>query len=166
MCSPTAVLAIQAVAVGVQTVSATQQARVENKALRFNAAVAERDAAVSEQQAADASERGMIAEKQHRLRISGLQSTQRSLFAASGVQVGAGSPLDVAASTAFAGESDALTIRLNAAREAAAFQGRAQGFRATSSLLRGRRVNTGGVAGRTLLTGVASIIGTQAFLRR
>ena len=76
------------------------------------------NAFVEEQAAKDAETRGALDEQQFRQQIRGTIGKQRAGFASQGVDVGAGSALDVQADAAYLGELDALTIRNNAAREA------------------------------------------------
>jgi hypothetical protein len=82
------------------------------------AKVADFNAHVADLQSQDAIDRGAQAESRYRAQVKGFIGSQRAGFAASNVDVGFGSAVDVQADTAFTGELDALTIRNNAAREA------------------------------------------------
>lgn len=90
------------------------------------AEVADFNAHVADLQGADAIERGAEAEQRFRTQIRGAIGAQRAGQAASNVDVGFGSAVDVQADAAYLGELDALTIRTNAAREAWGYQ--VQGF--------------------------------------
>jgi hypothetical protein len=87
------------------------------------------NAQVSDMEASDAIARGALAEKRQRQNVKLLIGSQRAGFAAGGVDVNDGSAVDVQADTARQGELDALTIRLNAAREAWGFKNQATDFR-------------------------------------
>ena len=94
----------------------------KQKALEFNAKVAE-------MQAVDALARGAEDEERFRMVVKGLIGSQRAGFAGQNVDVGIGSPVDVVADSAYLGELDALTIRNNAAREAWGYRVQAENFR-------------------------------------
>jgi hypothetical protein len=82
------------------------------------AQLAEYNAGVAGWQAQDAIERGVQEEAKYRRQVQGIVGAQRAGFAASNVDVGFGSAVDVQADAAYLGELDALKIRNNAAREA------------------------------------------------
>jgi len=94
------------------------QAQAQQQQYDYQAQVNENNKQIAEWQAQDATDRGAIKEKQHRIKISQLKGRQRSVIAASGVEVDSGSALDILGDTAELGELDALTIRSNAEREA------------------------------------------------
>lgn len=112
-------------AIGGTALSAVGQVKAGNA----SKAAAEFNAKVAEAQADDAIVRGQISEARYRQGVRVLIGSQRAGFAAQGVDVGVGSPVDLVADTAFIGELDALTIRNNAAREAWGFRMNAQSFR-------------------------------------
>ncbi len=100
--------------------------------------------------AADAIHRGQIEEDAARTRTRMLVGEQSAAFAASGVELGSGSPASVTADTAMFGELDALTIRSNAQREAWGYKSQAEEFARKKRLtLSSARNDTGA----TLLTG-------------
>lgn len=74
--------------------------------------------------AEDALKRGVAEEQAQRRKTAALESRQRAVLAASNVDIGSGSPLQILSDTAMLGELDAQTIRNNSEREAA--QHRAQ----------------------------------------
>jgi hypothetical protein len=100
--------------------------------------------------AADAIHRGDIAEQTARTRTRLLISQQRAAYAASGVELGSGSPLSTTADTALFGEMDALTIRNNAQREAWGYVAQSDDFKRKSDLL---KISARNDTGTTLLTG-------------
>lgn len=85
---------------------------------KTNQKIANRNADISRRQAADARFRGGEAEGRQRLATAMKIGEQRAQMSAAGIDVGAGSALDVLGDTAAFGEQDALTIRANAEREA------------------------------------------------
>jgi hypothetical protein len=106
--------------------------------------------------AADAIHRGDIEEQNARTRTRLLIAQQRANYAASGVEVGTGSPLAVTSDTAMFGEMDALTIKNNAQREAWGYIGQSEDFKRKAGLTKlAARNNTGS----TLLTGGSQALG-------
>lgn len=150
---------IGALGLGIKTVGAIQQARAENKAAEYNAKLAEQNAAMQEAQAQDAVVRGQEEERRHRNNVANMVSDQRAAFAASGVAVDSGAPLDVIAQTAYMGEEDALTIRANAAREAWGNKVQASNYLSQAKLLRKSKTNPYLGAAGGLLTGRSSLPG-------
>lgn len=69
--------------------------------------------------AEDALRRGAAAEEAQRRKQAALAGRQKAVMAASNVDLGSGSPLDIIGDTAVLGELDAQTIRSNAKRESA-----------------------------------------------
>lgn len=100
--------------------------------------------------AADAVHRGDIAEQNARTRTRLLIAQQRAGYAASGVEVGSGSPLATTADTAMFGELDALTIKNNAQQEAWGYLAQSEDFKRKSQLIKAAAKNN---TGSTLLTG-------------
>lgn len=84
---------------------------------------------MAEAQATDAVARGKEQEAVFRQGIRGMIGSQRAGFGASGLDVGTGSAVDVQADTAYWGEIDALTIRVNASREAWGYKVTAEDYR-------------------------------------
>ena len=119
---------------------------------QYQSAMAQRRAAEMQQRigrglAADAETRGAFDVAQHYQQVARAQGTQRAMLAASGVDVGSGSALDILTDTGAFGDLDARIIRSNAER--AAYGHRAQAATGTppASPWMG--------AGATLLTGAA-----------
>lgn len=127
-------LIITAASTAVSVAGQQQQARAQESASKFQAAVARNNAIIAERKAQDAIERGKIAEREKREETAQLIARQRAAAAASGVLVDTGSILDITSDTAGLGELDALTIRSNAAREAQAFRDQAAGFESEAQL--------------------------------
>jgi len=150
-------LAVSAIGVGLQTYSSFQEADARNDAAEYNARINEQNARTAELQAKNATERGQIEEKQHRLRVGQLKGTQRSSFAASGVLVDEGSAFDTLLDTTEFGELDALTIRHNAATEAWNFKNQSSAFKNQATLSRQKKTSPFLGAGATLLTGASKL---------
>lgn len=91
------------------------------------------NAEVSEQLAQQALDKGRTDEEMYRQGVKTLEGAQRTDFAGQGVEVDTGSPVDVAADTAYLGEQDAQQIRLNAQREAWGYRAQAQSQRMQGS---------------------------------
>jgi hypothetical protein len=115
-----------------------QQSKATAAASNYNAQIAEMNAKISDKQAKDALERGKQEEQQKRMQTAQLAGRQRAAFAANGVDLSFGSPLDTIIDTAKLGEIDALNIRTNANREAYAYNMQATNQRAGATLDRMR----------------------------
>jgi hypothetical protein len=171
MCSPNMPMLMGALGLGLQTFGAAREVQAQNQAAEYNAAIArqnayiqEENARLAEQRAADATRRGEIEEKQHRLRVSQFIGEQRTSFAGSGVVVGSGSPLTNVQDTAAAGEYDALTIKHNAAMEAwgNTMQARnerliGQTYSTQAQMYQSQKRSPLLAAGSTMLTGMNSL---------
>ncbi len=125
MAAFTAMAIMAGISTGFSIYNQVRAGRQEKKAGEQQREVAESQAElldfnadIADQQAQDALVRGQQEEQRFRQGIDGIIGHQRAAAAASNVDVGFGSPLDVQADAAFLGEQDALTIRTNAAREA------------------------------------------------
>lgn len=94
----------------------------------------EYNAQVADMQADDAVARGRTAEDRHRVNVRRLIGSQRAAFANSGQDPNIGNAVDVQGDTASLGELDALTIRLNAAREAWGYKVQSIDYRARGEL--------------------------------
>lgn len=145
---------------GLSAVGQYQQGQAAKAQAEFQAGVARNNQIVAERQADDALERGRLAEQQKRLQIAQLGGRQRASFAASGVALDEGSPLDILGDTAAFGAYDLLSIRSNAGREAYGYRQKAADFGTEAGLLSasGRAQAQGGLldAGKTLLGGAGS----------
>jgi len=102
----------------------------------YNARVATYNAKVAELQAQDAIARGQIAESTARASTASKVGAIRADYGAQGVNVDVGSPAEVVRSVASGGALDAMTVRLNAAREAWGFSVQAASERSQSEAIR------------------------------
>lgn len=146
---------------GMQVMGSMQQGQAQKQQAEYQAAVARNNQIIANQQAADAERRGAEAEKNQRVKTQMQIGTQMAKFGGSGVELNDGSPVDIFADTAAAGEYDALTVRSNAQREA--WGHRVQGMNAGAQAglydLQGANAERAGNmgAGASLLTGLGSI---------
>jgi hypothetical protein len=97
---------------------AYDSASAQKSSLGYEAAVARNNAQLAEYQAVNTEAIGAQREQQSRLHTASVMGAQRAGLAASGVELGQGSALDVLATTAHVGEMDAMTIKDNTARTA------------------------------------------------
>jgi len=131
----------------------------------YNARVAEYNAKVSELQQKDAISRGQTAESTTRSVTAQQVGAARASFGAQGLNLDVGSPRDVVQSIATVGAVDAMTVRLNAAREAWGFGVQAEGEKAQATAIRNKGTvdaynakNAGAEAKRAGIYGAASTI--------
>lgn len=152
---------ISMVSTAFQMYGSYQQGKAQQAQYDYQAQVNENNRKIAEWQAQDAIKRGDIEEKRHRLKVEQLKGRQRSVLAASNVEIDSGSALDTLGDTAELGELDALTIRSNAEREAYDYRVSAmnQGAEAGANRLAGRNARTAGNYGAmtSLLTGANSM---------
>jgi hypothetical protein len=134
-----------------------QQGQAAAASARYNAKIGEMNATLAERRSRDALQRGAIEEQRKRMEVGRIRGQQTAAMAATGVDVGFGSPLDLIVDTSVLGELDALTIRTNAYRESYEHKVDAANKRAGAnlSLMQGQNAMTSGYlsAGGTVLTG-------------
>ena len=140
-----------------QTVGTIQQGMAQANAYKAQAKAMDQNAAYAKDQARDAIDRG--GKEEHRLRERGRQfaASQKTGFAASGLDTGSGSALNILMDTATGVEEDAATIRTNAQREKYGFDVQATNYRNQANMARAAAKNTqiGTLfsAGATILNG-------------
>ena len=113
--------ALPYIAAGVTAVSAISSAQAQAGAAKYNQRIAEQNAEMARQQ-------GIAAEQAQRRHSEQVIGQMRANYAASGVDVGQGSPLDVLGESARMAELDALNTRYN-------YQVRATGYANQSDIL-------------------------------
>jgi len=141
---------ISYVGIAVSAASTAYAITAQRAQARYQGQVEEENRKLAMLAADDAIQRGDVEEQAARMRTRQLISLQDAKFAASGVEVGSGSALDVTMDTAQFGELDALTIRNNAQREAWGYLSDATAASRRSSLT---RASARTQSGATLLTG-------------
>jgi hypothetical protein len=136
----------------------------------YEASLLEQNAGLAQQQAADATARGALAEQQIRGQTRQTVGAQRVGLAGQGIDTNVGSAADVQAETSSLGAFDAMTTRLNAARESWGYKVQATDYRNKAALTRAGARNMAGAqrtgAYGTLLTTAASLAGQAKEWRR
>ena len=161
MCTPMLATMFQALGAISQARGQKQAAAAKANEYRYQAQVDDNNRKVALWKAQDAQDRGAKEEAAHRTKVAALKGRQKSVLAASGVEIGDGSALDILGDTAALGELDALTIRSNAEREAYEQKVNASNLAANASMKR-MGANNAIIAGKigsmtSLLTGASSI---------
>lgn len=137
-----------------QAAAASAQARYQQGMMEYNRQVMERNAGLAIQQ-------GKADEERQRLKTGQLIGSQRAAIASQGGDPNSGSYLDLQADTASAGETDALTIRSNAAMRAYGFRLQGAGLGAQGGLYGMQAANATAALpfgiGSSLLSGASSI---------
>jgi len=161
MCDIT--MALLAVGTALGATGKISEAQSTAAAAKYNAKIADMNAVLADRRGRDALERGKLAEQRKRQEVAAVQGAQVAGFAANGVDVSFGSPLNTIIDTAALGELDALTIRSNTYREE--YEHRVDGVsrRATARL---NRMEAKGAmkagylsAASTVLTGASKMYG-------
>jgi hypothetical protein len=111
-------LALTAASTVMGAIGKSQEAAAQAGMANYQAQVARNNQMVAEWNARRALQQGQVDEQNQRLKSASLLGSQRAALASQGGDVNSGSPLDIQADTARAGEYDAQTIRNNAALKA------------------------------------------------
>lgn len=149
------------VGMSLMAASAAAAAESSRQAGMLQAKIARQNAAAAYATAADAAQRGVLAEEAVRRKTAKLSGFQRVAVAASGADVGSGSALQLYEDTAMLGELDALTARVNGAREAWGYKTRGTQFGAEAVAAKSGGENQ---AVGSLLQGGAQIYGQGSSL--
>lgn len=123
---PTGAMMFQGAGMLVSSYGAGQQARAQNKALQFQARLAEQNREQLKAYAKDVRAAGKKQAMRQRTLTQLLVGEQRAAGAASGVRVDAGSVGELAEETARYGEEDAIELEYAANKRAAAAEARAR----------------------------------------
>lgn len=132
MCDP--VSALMAVGSAISVVGGIQQGNAAQQAANAQAQMNQQNALIADRRAKDALERGALEEERKLREATMMRKEQEASYAASNIDTGYGSPLDVITSTDMAMRLDADIIRASAEREAEDFELQANNFRNQSSL--------------------------------
>ncbi len=152
--------------------AAKRAGEAQQRAADKSGDLADFNAQVADLQAEDALARGAEDTARFRSKVRGAIGAQRVGFAASNIDVGYGSAVDVQSDAAYLGELDALTISGNAAREAWGFKVQAEDYRKRGQLAREEgvalaeagRVNQSAsrwAAASTIATGAGSLLSAK-----
>lgn len=115
--------------------AAKENAAGQKAAMQFDAQEKRNDAILADHAAKDAIYRGQQAQFRSRVQAGQLKGAQRARFAAAGLDLNEGSPLNVLLDTDYLSDMDATTIADNAEREAWALRENAKGSRRNSQFL-------------------------------
>lgn len=126
-------LGASALSAGMGAMGQIQQAGAQAGMAGYQAQLARQNQTIAEWNARRAEERGQVAEQQQRLKTAQIIGAQRAALAGQGADINEGSPLDIQADSARAGEFDALTLRSNAATEAYGQRLQAAGYAGTAA---------------------------------
>jgi len=106
-------LASTVIGTGLSVAGQAQRASADAAQANYMAQVARRQQELAERNARLAEQQGAVEEDQSRLKTAAVKGAQRAQLAAQGGDINSGSPSDIIADTARAGEFDAQTIRSN-----------------------------------------------------
>jgi len=110
--------------------------KAEQRVSESQASLSDYNAQVAALQALDAESRGEWMASRLREQIAQVIGAQRAGFAAGNIDVGFGSPVDVAGDAAYLGELDVLMVTTNAAREAWGYRVSAYNYTEQAKILR------------------------------
>lgn len=127
-------LALAAVGTATSVAGQAQQAGAQASMANYQAQVARNNQMVAEWNAQRALQQGQVDEQNQRFKSAAMLGAQRAALASQGGDVNSGSPLDIQADTARAGEYDAQTIRNNAALKAYGYRVQAANTGAEANL--------------------------------
>jgi len=158
MCEPTTLMIASAVVgVGSTLYAGAAQANAYEAEAKINA----QNAILADRRAKDAIERGQFEEERKKREGTLLRKEQENSFAASNIDFGFGSALDIITSSAMAAQMDASIIRMNAEREAEDFEMQAHNQRNSQSMNKsaasGARIGSIFAAAGTALDGGAGV---------
>lgn len=145
-------------------IGASQQADAQSKERAYQAQVARNNQTIAEQNAAQETAKGNAEAERASTRSAALLAQTRAEQAASGVDVDTGSAVDVRKSQRLLAETDAQTIRYNAAQAARGYTLQGQGFGAQAGVNSAEAANIKSAAdvGATgTLLGNASAVGSK-----
>lgn len=154
MCNPTLFLVAS---MALTAYAGREQAEGQKDMAKYQADVAEKNAETDEFRAQQAATIGSVQEERNRAKVRQLAGTQRANLAASGIDLGSGTALDMVSETYTMGEADALTVRFNAMNEAWGYRTQAVNSRNDARMARfgGKQAVRG-----TYLTTAANLGGT------
>ena len=139
MCGlPMVSMGMQAAGALLNAGAAKAKSQGDKRAYAYQAQVARNNAQIDEYRAEDAIERGQQAEFRRGLQTAQVAGAQRARFAAAGLALNEGSPLNILSDTEYMGQLDRDTIETNANREAWALRMQASNDLSNADLLQYR----------------------------
>lgn len=159
-------LATTALGFGMQMYGQRQQGKAAAAEYAYKAGVDRNNKIIADRQAEDAIKRGQAEEEEHRRKVSQVKGSQRTAFAARGIDLGSDVVIDTLSDTAMLGELDALTIRNNAEREAYGYRVQGMNYEASAAnnLLAGKNAKSASKTAMfsTLLSGASTVAGNYS----
>jgi len=135
-----------------------QQARATQKSMNYNAQIQRNNAIIAEQNVRQQQLAGMKEEEAQRIKTANMIGQQRALFGGSGISLGSGSAIDVQAGTAYMGQEDLLTLRMNSKAAEDRLHQQATDFTNQANLLVTQGKNARTAANyQSLATGIGTI---------
>lgn len=158
-------LALTAASTVMGAIGKSQEAAAQAGMANYQAQVARNNQRVAEWNAQRALQQGQVDEQNQRFKAAALLGSQRAELASQGGDVDSGSPLDIQADTARAGEYDAQAIRNNAAVKAYGYRVQGANAGAEAGLDDYKAASTMAALpfgiGSTLLGGAKSLLGAK-----
>ena len=158
-------LALAAVGTATSVAGQAQQGAASASMANYQAQVARNNQMVAEWNAQRALQQGQVDEQNQRFKTASVLGSQRAALASQGGDVDSGSPLDIEADTARAGEYDAQTIGNNAALKAYGYRVQGANAGADANLDNFKAGSTMAALpfgiGSTLLGGAKSLLGAK-----
>ena len=160
MCGPIASLAATAVGTLVSMAGANYSAQAQANQYRYQQEVANNNAAIADKQAETAAMSGAQKAQLQFMKEMRIKSSQAAGFSANGLDIGAGSPLDVLTDTERIAQLDKANLEYDSANNVWAIKNQANDYRNQAALY-GDASNNSLIAGRysmmgSLLSGVSS----------
>ena len=163
--APIVAAAATVIGTGLSMAQQSQQASAQAGMANYQAQVARNNRMVAEWNAQRALQQGQVDEQNQRFKSAALLGSQRAALASQGGDVDSGSPLDIQADTARAGEYDAQTIGNNAALKAYGYRVQGANAGAEANLDDYKAASTMSALpygiGSSLLGGAKSLAGTN-----
>lgn len=154
-------LATTAIGFGLQMYGQNQQAKAAAAQANYQAGVDRNNKIIADRQAEDAIKRGQAEEEDQRRKVAQIKGSQRTAFAARGIDLGSDVVIDTLSDTAMFGELDALTIRSNAEREAYGYRVQGMNYQASAdnNALAAKNAKSAGRTNMmsTLLSGASTV---------
>jgi len=139
MCEPTTWVLVAGMVV--TAAAGAYSADASKKAGQAQVIMADRNAKLEDYKADVANRIGAVQEENHRAKVRQMVGTQRATLAANGVDITSGTAAELMDQTVAFGETDAQTIRYNAAREAWGFGVNADNYRTQSAVTKAKTHN-------------------------
>lgn len=131
-----AALGVLAAGTGLQAYGQYRNMIAEAHMKKYQAQIAENNALLANMEGDLKQEQGQVDVYRYRLAVNRLLSKQKVAYAASGLDISQGTPVEVMVGTAQIGETEAQTIKFNSLLDVWRLRNQAKGFQAEEGLLR------------------------------